>query len=62
MKFVDFDWAGKVGDARYPVMMNPEVNWHLNAFLGKLILPEHDHYLLESEFEGAETPKRPRLN
>ena len=27
VKVVDFDWAGKLGEARYPAIMNPDVKW-----------------------------------
>lgn len=27
VKFIDFDWAGTVGEARYPLFINKEVSW-----------------------------------
>lgn len=28
---VDFDWAGKEGEARYPATMNKDINWPEDA-------------------------------
>ncbi len=45
---VDFDWAGKIGDVRYPM----NVNWGDDLWRpegardGKLILPDHDLEML----------------
>ena len=47
--FIDFDWAGTVGEAVYPPLMNPEVRWHGDAKPGGEILPEHDMHLLGLE-------------
>ena len=46
--FIDFDWAGKVGEAS---LMNSEIKWHGGAKPGGKILPEHDVHLLELEFK-----------
>ena len=27
IKVIDFDWAGKLGSARYPAVMNPKIKW-----------------------------------
>lgn len=27
VKVVDFDWAGKLGSAKYPAIMNPDIKW-----------------------------------
>ena len=44
---LDFDWAGRVGEARYPTFMNhADVNWPAGASDGELILPEHDMQMM----------------
>jgi hypothetical protein len=47
--FIDFDWAGKVGEAVYPSPMNPVINWHGDAKPGGEILPDHDMHMLKLE-------------
>ena len=27
IKVIDFDWAGKLGSAKYPAIMNPQIKW-----------------------------------
>jgi hypothetical protein len=63
VKFIDFDWAGKIGEARYPSSMNPNVNWHEDVSLAGLIAVEHDCHLLNSEFDPYIKPplKKQRL-
>ncbi|EPZ30807.1 hypothetical protein ROZALSC1DRAFT_29183 [Rozella allomycis CSF55] len=42
---LDFDWAGEMGHARYPITINTEDNlWHSGVIPGGLIEKEHDLY------------------
>ncbi|CAG8583965.1 13175_t:CDS:2, partial [Ambispora gerdemannii] len=50
VKFVDFDWAGKDGEARYPESLNPQINWHKEVGLHKPIRSSHDLHLVEVTF------------
>ena len=45
---IDFDWAGKVGEARYPRGLSPHVDWPAQAtnLERELIKPAHDLYML----------------
>jgi hypothetical protein len=52
VKLIDFDWAGKVGSARYPVELNPEAGFHRDASVGRLISFEHDHYMANKLLMG----------
>lgn len=46
---IDFDWAGKEGDAIYPNFMNHiDVQWPAGASDGKKIAKEHDLYFLNN--------------
>jgi len=27
IKVIDFDWAGKLGSAKYPVIVDPQIKW-----------------------------------
>ena len=45
IKVVDFDWAGKLGSARYPAIMNPDIKWP--GAPGDLIGEDDDGTLLE---------------
>ncbi|KZO90904.1 hypothetical protein CALVIDRAFT_373195 [Calocera viscosa TUFC12733] len=49
LKVLDFDWAGRDGEVRYPLMMNCDagISWHPNATPGALILREHDQHLVQ---------------
>ena len=44
IKVVDFDWAGKLGSARYPAIMNPAIKWP--GMPGDLIGEDDDGTLL----------------
>ncbi len=50
--FLDFDWAGLVGEARYPPLMSQAVPWPRGAEHGAIISADHDIQLLASSFEG----------
>ncbi|KXZ50022.1 hypothetical protein GPECTOR_18g175 [Gonium pectorale] len=52
VRFVDFDWAGPDGEARYPqVVLSPTVRWHDEVRPGGVMRQEHDTYLLERELK-----------
>lgn len=42
VQFVDFDWAGVEGEARYPLTISPTVKWAPGIVGGQLILQAHD--------------------
>ena len=45
IRIVDFDWSGKVGDAKYPLFMNrAEIEWPDGAWDGQCIEKVHDIY------------------
>jgi len=48
VRLLDFDWAGAVGTARYPVTRNPTRRWALDSTAGGLILPGHDVEVLRA--------------
>ncbi|CAG8606856.1 1131_t:CDS:2, partial [Paraglomus occultum] len=48
--FIDWDWAGKEGEARYPPTMNPKISRHQNAVAHQLIWKEHDDHMLDIMF------------
>ncbi|KAI0250970.1 hypothetical protein BJV78DRAFT_1214991 [Lactifluus subvellereus] len=47
--FVDFDWCGKAGEARYPATLNNDVRlgWPMGVGPGFVMLKEHDLSMLE---------------
>ncbi|CAG8635873.1 4663_t:CDS:2 [Paraglomus occultum] len=52
VKLVDFDWAGKIGEAIYPPLMNHEISWHPEVKFGAEIRPEHDLHMLNRELNN----------
>ncbi|KAJ7668576.1 hypothetical protein DFH06DRAFT_982837, partial [Mycena polygramma] len=44
--FIDFDWSGPHGTARFPVDLNPKIPWPEGAKAGGAIEPKHDLALL----------------
>ena len=44
---VDFYWAGRSGEARYPYFISREVAWPPGAADGELIAVEHDVHMME---------------
>ncbi|KIO24082.1 hypothetical protein M407DRAFT_26518 [Tulasnella calospora MUT 4182] len=44
---VDFDWAGKENEQRYPPALNPEIKWPEGVVGGGIIKMEHDDSMLE---------------
>ena len=45
---LDFDWAGKEGEVRYPQELNTSSKWHHGVKCGGLIFKEHDLYLIDA--------------
>lgn len=43
---IDFDWAGRQGTARYPLHLNPDVEWHTGAGVGAVIEYVHDTHMV----------------
>ncbi|KAG9227827.1 hypothetical protein CCMSSC00406_0008649 [Pleurotus cornucopiae] len=41
-KLIDFDWAGKEGEARYPPFLSTVIPWPLGTQPSALITREHD--------------------
>ncbi|CAG8830466.1 43236_t:CDS:2 [Gigaspora margarita] len=65
IKFVDFDWAGREGEAMYPESLNPAINWHVDVGWHKLIKREHDHHLVDNIYDMSDdkpSKKRWRLS
>ena len=51
---IDFDWARKIGEQRYPYFMNhAEIDWPKGAKDNELITPDHDLYWIEHAFSGS---------
>lgn len=49
---IDFDWAGKIGEIRYPLYMNhAEIDWPAGASDNELIKPEHDVEMVQKLFD-----------
>ena len=42
VKLIDFDWAGKAGEAVYPALLSPSIKWPPGAMENGLITAEHD--------------------
>ena len=42
VKVVDFDWAGKIGEVKYPTYMSEAIIWPDGASDGSLITKDHD--------------------
>lgn len=53
VRFVDMDWAGFEGEARYPPFMSPLVAWPDGASDGELITQQHDTLLLGSAVQDS---------
>ncbi|PNH07961.1 hypothetical protein TSOC_005547 [Tetrabaena socialis] len=46
VRFVDFEWAGREGQATYPACLNPDVPWPEGVGYGKQLQRAHDFQLL----------------
>ena len=44
---IDYDWAGKANEAKYPLWMNPACIWPQNASCGQIITADHDNHWLQ---------------
>ena len=51
VKFIDFEWAGKRGEATYPMLLNTEIGWHNDVVAGGKIKSIHDEYMVENELQ-----------
>ncbi|PCH35651.1 hypothetical protein WOLCODRAFT_166391 [Wolfiporia cocos MD-104 SS10] len=52
---IDFDWCGEHGEARYPIQLNKDIDWHSEVVCGGIVAKEHDTYMLSKirqEFSG----------
>ena len=47
ISILDFDWAGKYPDARYPSQLNLQCDWHPEVECGGIIATEHDQYQID---------------
>ena len=45
-QLVDFDWAGTVGEVKYPPTLNMNINWTRGVLAGTEIKKEHDLEML----------------
>jgi serine/threonine protein kinase len=50
VKLIDFDWAGEKGQAKYPYLMSPGINWPEGAEALAVIKSEHDVDMLNKLF------------
>jgi len=46
VQLIDFDWAGKEGDVRYPMCLSPYISWAPSVHEDELIRKEHDLFML----------------
>lgn len=47
VRLVDFDWAGKQGDCKYPPFLNREdICWHPDVRVNALVMSNHDEFML----------------
>lgn len=46
VQLIDFDWAGKEGDVRYPMCLSPCISWAPGVHEYELIRKEHDLFML----------------
>lgn len=51
IQVIDFDWAGKEGEARYPKDLPPAVKWPRGAEPGGIIAAAHDWYWIDEFFK-----------
>jgi hypothetical protein len=51
----DFDWAGEIGNVRYPINVNrgPQLERPDGAYDGALIMAEHDIEMLNLMFKSV---------
>lgn len=44
---IDYDWAGRLGQVRYPIHLNQDEIWHNDACVGCAIEHSHDAFMVE---------------
>ena len=61
---IDFDWAGKEGETKYPEDLNPKIRWAQPAadLKCQLIKREHDDYMCEELTSDAYFSKKQKTN
>jgi len=47
VQLIDFDWAGKEGDVRYPICLSTAIGWAPGVQQKGLIRQEHDRFMLK---------------
>ena len=59
IRILDFDWAGKVGEVKYPDDINMDCRWHNDVHPGGPIKEEHDLHIMKqiSEIEREKEVK-----
>ncbi|KAG9312767.1 hypothetical protein JVU11DRAFT_7204 [Chiua virens] len=48
LRLIDFDWAGKTGEVRYPAAVSRSVDWPAGVQGGAFIRQEHDRAMLDN--------------
>ena len=56
LSLIDFDCAGKVGDARYQPFLNPKIRWPEGAAAYEIVGPDDDRILLDSWWDEFVQP------
>ncbi len=52
VRFVDFEWAGREGQATYPAFLNPDIPWPDGVGYRKQLQRAHDTQLLAASTAG----------
>ncbi|KZS99426.1 uncharacterized protein LAESUDRAFT_765544 [Laetiporus sulphureus 93-53] len=55
LKILDFDWAGKEGEVKYPMRLSTNIGWPDSVVDLTLIKTEHDNYMFE-QLTGSPMP------
>jgi len=58
LSFIDFDWAGMVGKARYPPFLNPQIPWPEGAKAFVEVGEDDDRILVENWWEAFIQPTK----
>jgi len=59
LKMIDFDWAGMVGEACYPPLLNPKITWSSGAKGYAKVGEGDDRILLNSWWDTFVQPAKP---
>jgi len=59
LKMIDFDWAGMVGEACYPPLLNPKIRWPSGAKGYAKVGEGDDRILLDSWWDAFVQPAKP---